>query len=121
MNSAAPIPWWKPPAIRPLGSRRWPWFAGEACQFFSGLSSGTRVEIEPAAIHYSEIKLISPFHHTPRFIREAMEAIRRGDILSHDLHHRRDSPRRPSQRLRAHEIAQRRNQAGRSPVKRSGA
>ena len=31
-----------------------------------------RVEIEPAAIHYSEIKLISPFHHTPRFIREAL-------------------------------------------------
>jgi len=25
------------------------------------------VEIDPAAIHYSEIKLISPFHHTPRF------------------------------------------------------
>jgi L-iditol 2-dehydrogenase len=58
---------------------------GGVVNFFSGLPSGTRVEIEPAAIHYSEIKLISPFHHTPRFIREAMEAIRRGDILSHDF------------------------------------
>jgi L-iditol 2-dehydrogenase len=58
---------------------------GGVVNFFSGLPSGTHVEIEPAAIHYSEIKIISPFHHTPRFIREAMEAIRRGDILAHDF------------------------------------
>jgi L-iditol 2-dehydrogenase len=58
---------------------------GGVVNFFSGLPSGTHVEIEPAAIHYSEIKLISPFHHTPRFFREALEAIRRGDISAHDF------------------------------------
>jgi L-iditol 2-dehydrogenase len=58
---------------------------GGVVNFFSGLPSGTHVEIEPAAIHYSEIKIISPFHHTPRFIREALEAIRRGDIAAHDF------------------------------------
>jgi L-iditol 2-dehydrogenase len=58
---------------------------GGVVNFFSGLPSGTQVEIEPAAIHYSEIKLISPFHHTPRFIRDALEAIRRGDISAHDF------------------------------------
>jgi L-iditol 2-dehydrogenase len=58
---------------------------GGVVNFFSGLPTGTRVEIEPASIHYSEIKVISPFHHTPRFIREAMEAIRRGDIAAHDF------------------------------------
>jgi L-iditol 2-dehydrogenase len=58
---------------------------GGVVNFFSGLPSGTHVEIEPAAIHYSEIKIISPFHHTPRFIREALEAIRRGDILAPDF------------------------------------
>jgi L-iditol 2-dehydrogenase len=58
---------------------------GGVVNFFSGLPSGTQVEIEPAAIHYSEIKLISPFHHTPRFIREALEAIRRGDICAQDF------------------------------------
>jgi L-iditol 2-dehydrogenase len=58
---------------------------GGVVNFFSGLPSGTNVSIDPAAIHYSEIKLISPFHHTPRFIREALEAIRRGDILGHDF------------------------------------
>jgi L-iditol 2-dehydrogenase len=58
---------------------------GGVVNFFSGLPSGTQVEIEPAAIHYSEIKLISPFHHTPRFIRDALEAIRRGDISGPDF------------------------------------
>jgi L-iditol 2-dehydrogenase len=57
---------------------------GGVVNFFSGLPSGTRVEIEPATMHYSEIKLISTFHHTPRFFREALEAIRRGDISAHD-------------------------------------
>ena len=58
---------------------------GGVANFFSGLPSGTKVEIEPAAIHYSEIKVISPFHHTPRFIREALEAVRRGDISAQDF------------------------------------
>src|SRR5437868_5714849 len=58
---------------------------GGIVNFFSGLPSGTPVEIDPAAIHYSEIKLISPFHHTPRFFREALEAIRRGDISARDF------------------------------------
>jgi L-iditol 2-dehydrogenase len=58
---------------------------GGVVNLFSGLPSGAKVEVEPALIHYSEIKLISPFHHTPRFIREALEAIRRGDILAHEF------------------------------------
>ncbi len=58
---------------------------GGVVNFFSGLPSGTKVEVEPALIHYSEIRIISPFHHTPRFIREALEAIKRGDISAHDF------------------------------------
>jgi L-iditol 2-dehydrogenase len=58
---------------------------GGVVNFFSGLPSGTKVEVVPAAIHYSEIKIISPFHHTPRFIREALEAVRRGDISAQDF------------------------------------
>ena len=49
------------------------------------MPTGTRVEIEPAMIHYSEIKLISTFHHTPRFIREALEAVRRGDLSAQEF------------------------------------
>src|ERR1700686_4049213 len=58
---------------------------GGVVNFFSGLPSGPKVEIEPATIHYSEIKIISTFHHTPRFIREALEAVRRGDISAQDF------------------------------------
>ncbi len=58
---------------------------GGVVNFFSGLPADSRVEIEPAAVHYSEIKIISTFHHTPRFIREAMEAIRRGDVSAQDF------------------------------------
>jgi L-iditol 2-dehydrogenase len=58
---------------------------GGVVNFFSGLPSGTQLEIEPAAIHYSEIRLISTFHHTPRFIREALEAVRRGDVSAPDF------------------------------------
>lgn len=58
---------------------------GGVINFFSGLPTGTRVEIEPSTIHYSEIKIISPFHHTPRFIREALEAIRRGDVSAQEF------------------------------------
>ncbi len=58
---------------------------GGVVNFFSGLPSGTRIEIEPATIHYSEIKMISPFHHTPRFIREALEAVRRGDVSAEEF------------------------------------
>lgn len=58
---------------------------GGTVNFFSGLPTGMSVEIEPATIHYSEIKIISPFHHTPRFIREALEAVRRGDISAEEF------------------------------------
>src|SRR5271165_6728232 len=58
---------------------------GGVVNFFSGLPTDTRVEIAPATIHYSEMKIISPFHHTPRFIREALEAIRRGDVSAQDF------------------------------------
>ena len=58
---------------------------GGVVNFFSGLPTGTRVDIDPSAIHYSETKLISPFHHPPRFFREALEAIRRGDISARDF------------------------------------
>jgi len=35
--------------------------------------------------HYSEITIKSTFHHTPHFIREALEAIARGEIRSSDF------------------------------------
>lgn len=58
---------------------------GGVVNLFSGLTDGTRMEIEPAAIHYSEITVKSTFHHTPRFFREALEVVARGDISARDF------------------------------------
>jgi L-iditol 2-dehydrogenase len=43
------------------------------------------VKIDPAALHYSEITIKSTFHHTPQFMREAMDTIARGEIRSSDF------------------------------------
>src|SRR5260370_34177727 len=39
---------------------------GGVVNFFIGFASRTRVGIDPAAIHYSQIKVSSPLHHIPR-------------------------------------------------------
>ena len=52
---------------------------------FGGCPTGTEVKIDPAALHYSEITIKSTFHHTPQFMREAMDTIARGEIRSSDF------------------------------------
>jgi len=58
---------------------------GGTVNLFGGCPRGSKVEFEPAILHYSEITIKSTFHHTPRFIREALEAVRRGDISAQDF------------------------------------
>src|SRR5215831_17908221 len=58
---------------------------GGTVNLFGGCPRGTKVEFEPAALHYSEITIKSSFHHTPRFIREALELIARGDVGAQDF------------------------------------
>ena len=58
---------------------------GGTVNLFGGCPQGARVELDPTALHYSEITIKSTFHHTPRFIREAMEAIARGEICARDF------------------------------------
>jgi len=52
---------------------------------FGGCPRGTQVEFDPTALHYSEITIKSTFHHTPRFIREALDAIAREEIRASDF------------------------------------
>ena len=52
---------------------------------FGGCPRGTQVNFDPAALHYSEITLKSTFHHTPRFMREALDTIARGEISARDF------------------------------------
>lgn len=58
---------------------------GGAVQLFGGCPRGTEVKIDPTALHYSEVTIKSSFHHTPRFIREALEAIVRGAVRASDF------------------------------------
>src|SRR6202451_4005687 len=58
---------------------------GGTVNLFGGCPTGTEVRIDPAALHYSEITIKSTFHHTPQFMREAMDTIARGEIRSSDF------------------------------------
>jgi L-iditol 2-dehydrogenase len=71
-----PITWeWALQMVRKGGTVNW----------FAGCAKGTDVKIDPWALHYSEITVKSTFHHTPRFMREALDAIARGEIRGADL------------------------------------
>jgi L-iditol 2-dehydrogenase len=58
---------------------------GGTVNWFAGPAKGSEVKIDPVALHYSEISVKSTFHHTPRFMREALDAIARGEIRAADL------------------------------------
>ena len=58
---------------------------GGTVNLFGGCPRGTQVQFDPTALHYSEITIKSTFHHTPRFIREALDAISRGEIRASDF------------------------------------
>ncbi len=58
---------------------------GGTINLFGGCPRGTKVEFESSALHYSEITIKSSFHHTPRFIREALDLLARGDVSAKDF------------------------------------
>ncbi len=58
---------------------------GGTVNLFGGCPRGSQVQFDPAALHYSEITIKSTFHHTPRFIREALDTIARGEIRASDF------------------------------------
>lgn len=54
--------------------------SGGTVNFFGGCPSGSHVCLDTSRIHYSEITLKSSFHHTPEYIRRALEIVSRGEI-----------------------------------------
>lgn len=58
---------------------------GGVVNFFGGCPSGTRVSLDTALIHYSSLRLLASFHHTPRTIRRALELIETGVIKAADF------------------------------------
>lgn len=68
----------------------WGWAAnmvrrGGTVNFFGGCPSGSTIQLDTSRIHYSEITLKASFHHTPAYIRKALDSISRGEIRSRDF------------------------------------
>jgi L-iditol 2-dehydrogenase len=58
---------------------------GGTINLFGGCPSGTHIPLDSTLIHYSEITIKANFHHTPRHIREALDAIHRGKLKAQSL------------------------------------
>jgi L-iditol 2-dehydrogenase len=55
---------------------------GGTVNFFGGCSSGTKVSLDTALLHYSEITCKSSFHHTPAHIRQSLDLIADGIVTA---------------------------------------
>ncbi len=53
---------------------------GGTVHFFGGCKSGSKVTFDTTRLHYSDIKLMSVFHHTPKYFRMALDLIASGDV-----------------------------------------
>jgi L-iditol 2-dehydrogenase len=58
---------------------------GGAVNFFGGCPSSTTITLDTTLIHYSNLRLLASFHHTPRSIRRALEFIEMGVIRAADF------------------------------------
>lgn len=48
---------------------------GGSVVFFGGCAPGTSIRLDTRRIHYEELTLMGTFHHTPEFIRRAVELL----------------------------------------------
>jgi L-iditol 2-dehydrogenase len=58
---------------------------GGTVNFFGGCPKGTKISLDTELIHYSSLKLLASFHHTPRTIRRALALIEQGVIRAADF------------------------------------
>ena len=58
---------------------------GGRVNFFGGCPSGTKVSLDTARLHYSSIRTVASFHHTPHTIRRALGFIEGGLIRADDF------------------------------------
>ena len=75
-------------AIEAVGKpQTWQWAVnmvrrGGTVNFFGGCPSDTKVSLDTNLLHYSEITCKASFHHTPAYIRKALDLICQGDITA---------------------------------------
>lgn len=53
---------------------------GGTVHFFGGCKSGSTVNFDTTRMHYGDIKMISVFHHTPKYFRQALDLIASGEV-----------------------------------------
>lgn len=55
---------------------------GGTANLFGGCASGTTITVDTSLIHYSEVTIKGVFHHTPRYVKSALDLIAMGAIGS---------------------------------------
>ena len=58
---------------------------GGTVNLFGGCPRGSHVQFDPSVLHYSEITIRSTFHHTPEFIRKALDVVAKGEVRASDF------------------------------------
>lgn len=53
---------------------------GGTVHLFGGCKAGTSISIDTRRLHYDEIKVLSIFHHTPLYFREALRLIAENEV-----------------------------------------
>lgn len=53
---------------------------GGTVHFFGGCKSGSTVTFDATKMHYGDMKMMSVFHHTPKYFREALNLIASGKM-----------------------------------------
>jgi L-iditol 2-dehydrogenase len=75
-------------AIEAVGKpQTWEWAVnmvrrGGTVNFFGGCPNDSTVDLDTSLLHYSEITCKASFHHTPAYIRKALDLICRGEITA---------------------------------------
>ncbi len=78
-------------AIEAVGKpETWHWAVdmvrrGGTVNFFGGCPNESKVSLDTALLHYSEITCKASFHHTPAYIRKALALVSKGDITARDF------------------------------------
>lgn len=58
---------------------------GGLVNFFGGCPKGTNIELDTFQAHYSELRTVGVFHHTPKYIKQALDLISSKKIDMSDL------------------------------------
>lgn len=48
---------------------------GGLVNFFGGCKKGIKVELDTFRLHYDELKVLGVFHHTPRYVKQALKIL----------------------------------------------